>query len=167
MRINKCRHNVVFIIWFSRIHIHSGDFIITFWLFVISHNSWVKVFRCPSTKICVHTRAGSWMCPTSFRCPSTLGWISTWSWPAFTVWGFLIPLGRFHEALSSCVQIPPPHRWPSGPMGHIHSLWHIHYGNILLCDTYILSKCNWQIICDTLQIDNLLNLQFRLICTRT
>ena len=30
MRINKCRHNVVFIIWFSRIHIHSGDFIITF-----------------------------------------------------------------------------------------------------------------------------------------
>ena len=76
---------------------------------------------------------------------------------AFTVWEFLIPLRRFHEALSCCVQIPPPRRWPSGPIGHIHSLWHIHYGNILLCETHILSKCNRQIICDTLQIDNLLN----------
>jgi hypothetical protein len=100
MRITKCRHNVVFIMWFSRIHIHSWDFIITFWLSVISHNDWVMVFRCPSTNIYVHTRAGSWMCPTSFRCPSTLGWMSTCSWLAFTVWGFLIPLGRFFKSLS-------------------------------------------------------------------
>lgn len=51
----------LYVTLFSQIYIHSEDFINTFQLFMISHNNLVKVFRCPSTRICVHTHAGSWV----------------------------------------------------------------------------------------------------------
>jgi hypothetical protein len=62
---------------------------------------------------------------------------------------------------------PPLHyrRSLNGFLWYLHSFMHIYCRITELCDTFIISECVLQIICNILQNDYFLNLKFSLLCT--
>jgi hypothetical protein len=53
----------------------------------------------------------------------------------------------------------------SGFLRYLHSFGCIYRRILRLSDTFIISECVWQIICNILQIHYFLNLQFNFFCT--
>jgi hypothetical protein len=102
--------------WFSRINIITGNFIYPLWLFYISQCIRVKVFRFPSTYICVHICARYMV----YKLNIHIIWIfnincylSTWCWFAFTIFevSFLYFSGCYFGVLSFVTILLPLLFW--------------------------------------------------------
>jgi hypothetical protein len=102
-------------------------------------------------------------CSISTQCSSTKGWLLS-----FTIfWGDIIFsfFGRILEELSLSVATLPYRRGFAGFLWYLYYLCGIYLSILGFCDTLVSSEYISQIIWNILQIYNLMNLKFDLLCT--